>query len=92
MSAGRAHTTSIIAQLSETLNISMRTIYRWRQWWRELFPITPLWQAACARFMPPVDLRLLPLSLIERFAGPAIDAMQRLLIFLSPLTVGLRSL
>lgn len=91
MSSGRAHTTSIIAQLSETLNIPMRTIYRWRQWWRELFPITPLWQAACARFMPPVDLRLLPTSLIERFAGPAIDAMQRLLIFLSPLTVESRS-
>ena len=92
MSAGRAHTTSIIAQLSETLNIPMRTIYRWRQWWRELFPITPLWQAACARFMPPVDLRLLPASLIGRFVGPAIEAMQRLLIFLSPLTVKFRSL
>ncbi|MDE8347178.1 MAG: hypothetical protein POH28_13545 [Acidocella sp.] len=91
MSAGRAHAASIIAQLSEALNIPMRTIYRWRQWWRELFPITPLWQASCARFMPPVDLRLLPLSLIERFAGIPEEAMQRLLIFLSPLTVKFRS-
>lgn len=91
MSAGRAHATSIVVQLSETLNIPMRTIFRWRQWWRDLFPITPLWQADCARFMPPVDLSLLPASLIERFTGPAIEAMQRMLIFLSPLSVKFRS-
>ena len=91
MSAGRAHATSTVAKLSETLNIPMRTIHRWRQWWRDLFPLTALWQADCARFMPPVDLHLLPASLIGRFVGPAIEAMQRLLIFLSPLTVGFRS-
>ncbi len=91
MSGGRAHATSIVAKLSAELNIPMRTIHRWRQWWRELFPITPLWQADCARFMPPVDSRLLPASLIERFSGNSMDAMQRLLLFLSPLTVEFRS-
>ena len=87
MSAGRSQSTSDVAQLSETLNVPALTIQRWRQWWVEQFPSTLLWQAHCARFMPSVDLLQLPASLIERFLGSAEDQMQRLLIFLSPLTV-----
>jgi hypothetical protein len=37
---------------------------------RTQFPQTPLWQASCARFMPPVVERsLCPASLLERFSG-----------------------
>ena len=88
MSAGRSKSAPTMAQLSATLNIPARTIQRWRQWWIEQFPLTPLWQAACARFMPPIDLSQLPNSLIERFTGLADESLKRLLIFLSPLTVG----
>ena len=88
MSAGRSQSISDVAQLSETLDVPARTIQRWRQWWVELFPLTPLWQAACARFMPPIDLSQLPSSLIERFTDLADESLKRLLIFLSPLTVG----
>jgi hypothetical protein len=87
MSAGRNQATSEVTQLSEALNVPALTIQRWRQWWVEQFSITPLWQARCARFMPPIDLLQLPASLIECFLGSAEDQMQRLLIFLSPLTV-----
>ena len=87
MSAGRVESTSDVAQLSETLCVPALTIQRWRQWWTKQFPATPLWQASCARFMPPIDLTLLPASLIERFSGPADESMRRLLIYLSPLTV-----
>jgi hypothetical protein len=87
MSAGRTQSTSAVEQLSETLCVPARTIQRWRQWWVEQFPITSLWQAHCARFMPPIDLVKLPASLIERFTGLAEDQMRRLLFFLSPLTV-----
>ena len=87
MSAGRTQSTSAVAQLSATLDVPARTIQRWRHWWVEQFPTTPLWQAACARFMPPVDLSLLPTSLIERFAGVAEESMRRILLFLTPLTV-----
>ena len=82
--AGQRSTT---AKLSEELDIPMRTLERWRQWWRQQLPLTPLWQAACARFMPPVDTTLLPTSLLERFTGNAAEALLRLLIFLSPITV-----
>ncbi len=69
----------------------MRTLQRWRQWWRQQFPLTPLWQANCARFMPPVASDLFPAGLLERFAGTA-DALMRLplmrlLVFLSPITI-----
>ncbi|MHB1284349.1 MAG: hypothetical protein B7Z60_09820 [Ferrovum sp. 37-45-19] len=88
MSSGRTEATAEVAELSKILAVPMRTIQRWRNWWAEQFPLTPLWQAACSRFMPPVDLSLLPASLIARFTGAAAESLMRLLIFLSPLTVG----
>jgi len=77
-----------VAELGEIMTVPARTIQRWRNWWVEQFPLTPLWQAACARFMPPVALSQLPASLIERFVGTATEPLMRLLVFLSPLTVG----
>jgi len=74
-------------QVIEALAIPERTIARWRHWWLQLFPITPQWQAACARFMPPVQTLSLPTSLIERFYGAAAEVAMRLLAFLSPLSV-----
>jgi hypothetical protein len=74
-------------QVVEALAIPERTIARWRHWWLQLFSLTPLWQAACARFMPPVQTTNLPTSLIERFCGAAAEVAMRLLAFLSPLSV-----
>ncbi len=88
MSAGRTQSPPAMAQLSKTLHVPARTLQRWRQWWVEQFPLTLLWQARCARFMPPIDLVKLPASLIECFQGLADESLKRLLIFLSPLTVG----
>lgn len=79
--------TSTQVALSRVLAIPARTILRWRIWWSEVFPTTPLWQSDCARFMPPVPTSELPAGLIERFAGSAAESMMRLLTFLSPLTV-----
>jgi len=87
LSARHAGQTAAAAALSETLEIPIRTLERWRHWWRDEFPQTPLWQAACARFMPPVVTEHGPASLLERFAGDAEGALLRLLVFLSPLTV-----
>jgi len=88
MSARRTEASGTVAQMSEAMGIPMRTIQRWRSWWAGQFPLTPLWQATCARFMPPVDLHLLPTSLAERFTGSIEKSMQLFLCFLSPLTVG----
>jgi hypothetical protein len=87
VSARHAGQTPAAARLCTTLEIPLRTLQRWRHWWRAQFPLTPLWRAACARFMPPVATDLFPASLLERFAGDAEESLMRLLIFLSPITV-----
>jgi len=74
------------ARLATSLQIPRRTLLRWRQWWAESFPQTPLWQAHGARVMPPPDMQQLPDSLIAAFIGPPEAALLRLLVFLSPLT------
>ena len=86
-SARHAGQTPAATRLSGTLNIPLLTLRRWRHWWQGEFPQTALWQAACARFMPPVATERCPVSLLERFAGNAEARLMRLLVFMSPLTV-----
>jgi hypothetical protein len=88
VSAGRAESASA-SRLSEMLAVPVRTVDRWRKWWYAQFPLTLLWRAACARFMPPVLAARLPASLLDRFAGSAPDCLMRLLLFLTALTVDL---
>ncbi|MBA3838411.1 MAG: hypothetical protein C0499_12235 [Zymomonas sp.] len=80
--------TPAAARLGMALGATRRTLARWRVWWCEQFPLTPLWRATCARFMPPLSEVQLPGELITRFAGPAPEALMRLLVWLSPVTVG----
>ena len=84
--SARGSTPAATRQVAQQLSIDPRTIERWRQWWREQFPVTHLWQTMCARFMPPLDIKLLPGALLARFAGSGHEAMLRLLLFLTPLT------
>jgi hypothetical protein len=86
-SARHAGQNTAAARVSSTLAVPVRTLQRWRQWWVDLFPLTPLWQASCARFMPPVASDLFPAGLLDRFTGDAAEQLMRLLVFLSPITV-----
>ena len=74
------------ARCSATLNVPRRTLARWCDWWVKDFPLTPLWQAEGARFMPPIATDDFPVSLIERFTGLVEASFLRLLVFLAPLT------
>jgi hypothetical protein len=87
VSARPAGPTPAAARLGLTLGIARRTLQRWRAWWHEQFPLTPLWGSTCARFMPPVAAQQLPGELLERFTGAAHEALMRLLVWLSPVTV-----
>jgi hypothetical protein len=87
LSSRRNGPTATRVNLCEMLAVPARTLQRWRTWWTEHFPTTPLWQAHCARFMPPVETAELPASLIARFTGSAAESMGRLLAFLTPLTI-----
>lgn len=73
-------------RLAQQMSVSPRTVERWRQWWRERFPDTNLWQTMHARFIPALDVDSLPAALLARFAGVGDEPMRRLLMFLTPLT------
>jgi len=75
------------SQICRALGVSRHTLARWRRWWQEGFVRSAFWQDQCARFMPPIDERALPESLLERFTGPAVEALLRMLLFLAPLSV-----
>jgi transposase-like protein len=79
-----------VAELRERLGVDIRTLRRWRRWWRESFVETPFWKAARGRFAPPLEERRLPASLLERCGQR--ERRQRILqvlAFLAPLSTSL---
>lgn len=74
--------------LSAAVGVDRRTVARWRRWWLGAFTATPFWRAKSADLMPPVETRLLPASLLERFAGDLEAQLVGLLRFLGPITGG----
>jgi hypothetical protein len=77
------------ARLREWLGVSVRTLKRWRAWWRQTFVASAFWRDAQGRFMPPVAIDPLPASLLERFAGDERTRLLHTLVFLTPLTTRL---
>jgi hypothetical protein len=88
VSGSRTASTPTGVRLGAELGVARQTLQSWQAWWIEHFPLTQLWRATCARFMPPVLEAQLPGELIARFAGPAHEALMRLLIWLSPVSHG----
>ncbi len=75
------------ARLRELLGVTVRTLKRWRTWWRTTFVVTPFWRAVQGRFIPPVNLDGMPATLLERFRGAdERSRLLRLLRFVCPLT------
>lgn len=72
--------------LREALGIDRRTLERWRQWWLGRFVESSFWQEVRARFMPPLGLKTMPLSLCESFEVERRDRLLDLLKFLAPIT------
>lgn len=73
-------------RLARELGVSRRTLERWRRWWREVFPATPVWRAARGRVWPPVRDTELPAGLLERIAGSPQDRVLGVLRLLLPLS------
>ena len=55
------------ARLRELVGASVRTLRRWRSWWRGAFCETAFWKAARGLLASPVAEASLPLSLLDRF-------------------------
>jgi len=78
--------------LCDLLGIPARTLRRWRVWWRVDFALTPFWQSVRERFMPPVVMERLPLSLLERFdADQMTDRLAQALRFIAPLSMRVKA-
>lgn len=77
-------------ELSRLFGADRRTIARWQVFWSEHFPRTAFWKMAHSRLVPAVAIVALPRSLLEAFLRYADDAhrdWERLLRFLSPITI-----
>jgi len=75
------------AELGNLVDVSVRTLTLWREWWQETFPLSQVWKRAKARFVPAVETTCLPTSLLDRFT--VLDEREGLLAvleLLAPLT------
>ena len=79
---------SRVSQLREWLDVSERTLRRWRSWWLERFACCPFWRVSSGLFATPVDGSRLPASLLERFVGEEAERLVSMLRFLLPISVG----
>lgn len=79
-----------LARLQEVFKVSLRTLRRWRQWWRESFGATRFFAAARARFASPVAAETLPGGLLEAFGEVATlaDRVMAVLRFILPVSGG----
>jgi hypothetical protein len=74
------------AKLKELFGASLRTLARWRTWWRETFTESAFWKAGKARLIPPVVESEMPLSLLERFGEDGQVRLIAMLRFIAPIT------
>jgi hypothetical protein len=75
--------------IHELWGVSVRTLQRWRKWWREQFVRTRLWRELRGRFANRVNESSLPTSLLEQVHGGAeVERAVRALRLLLPLTAG----
>lgn len=73
-------------RLRELLGVSLRTLERWRGWWKTAFVDSDFWKAAKTFFSPPVHDGEAPLALLERFAQSDEERLVLLLRFVKPLS------
>lgn len=75
-----------VARLDEALGVDRRTLERWRQWWTETFAQSAFWRGVRGRFRGLVAADRLPLALVEAFRAGRRDGLEKLLVFLTPIT------
>jgi hypothetical protein len=75
-----------VSELQQLVGASRRTLERWRQWWQEILPATPLFHVMRA-WISEVSVAELPASLLVHFkASDDLTSILRLLDFIKPLT------
>ena len=72
-------------KLMAEFNVDIKTLKRWRQWWKEFFPTTKFWKKLKGQLLEEVDL--FPLGILEVLLKnhPENDAIVKLLHLLNGL-------
>ncbi len=71
------------AEACGKLNLSLRTLRRWRRWWQEDFAGSAFWRGSRGRFVAGVEEAGLPLGLVDSFEGVDwVDRGVKALLFL----------
>lgn len=87
VASARARTVRVIGRGSprSVQGVPVRTVRRWLDWWQTVFALGAFWSEAKAFFATPVDVRELPVSLLERFGAGEV-ALEKMLRFTAPVT------
>jgi hypothetical protein len=73
-------------RLRALFGVSAKTVKRWRAFWQQSVAASGFWKLAKGRFVPEVATNALPMSLLARFDGAALQALAHFLRFISPIT------
>lgn len=79
-----------VARLQKLFGISLRTLARWREWWRTAFVKSAFWVETRALLAQPVTEESLPHSLLECFSGDEESRLISLLRLLLPISTSSR--
>lgn len=72
--------------LADDFDLSPKTFYRWRRWWRETFVASSVWRDWRRQLLPPVLVEEFPGGLLNRLQGEGLkERLFALLIHLLPL-------
>lgn len=77
-----------LGEVAAKHGVSVRTLYRWRRWWRELVPHDNWWRRVSGLWVVPPLPELMPCSLLAAFSGIAEVAarvIEALRCFIDPL-------
>lgn len=59
-----SHSERLLSKLSRDLKVSRNTLSRWRNYWREDFPLSPVWKRLRGLISPSPSVEKLPVSLV----------------------------
>jgi hypothetical protein len=84
--AGRAMALSGHGRPKRVHDVPVRTVRRWLSWWQTVFALGAFWAEAKGLLATPVEEQELPTSLLDRFGGLTVSALEKMLRFTAPIT------
>lgn len=82
----RGPTKRSVTKLSAAIGITRRTLARWCRWWSTTFATSRFWESVRGRFMPTVEVAMLPASVLSRMTMNVDEPVVALLHLLAPIS------